>query len=119
MFNENVEGGHRARLPYLVAGSRTYWSRRSTFWSDCEASDRALVDRLWRVWRARRFAASSLLSAKVRFDAPVCSVLIRALVKSWRVCTIDRFEPKLDASDRSVSVAVLRLLRIVVMPALV
>ena len=31
-------------------------------------------------------------SASVRLSAPVCSVLIIALVKSWRICTVDRFE---------------------------
>ena len=29
-----------------------------------------------------------------RLSAPVCSVLIIALVKSWRICTVDRLEPK-------------------------
>ena len=42
------------------------------------------------------------MSASVRLSAPVCSVLIIVLVKSWRFCTIDRFEPKADACERSV-----------------
>src|SRR6202035_6019428 len=49
--------------------------------------------------------ASSLVSASVRLDAPVCSTLIRFFEKSWRICTIDRFEPKADASERSVVLA--------------
>src|SRR4051812_50080213 len=48
------------------------------------------------------FAPSSLVSASVRASEPVCSVLIIALVKSWRICTVDRFEPNDCACDRSV-----------------
>src|SRR6202035_1574732 len=43
-----------------------------------------------------------LVSARVRLDEPVCSTLIRFFEKSWRICTIDRFEPRADASERSV-----------------
>src|SRR5262249_6223458 len=43
--------------------------------------------------------------ASVRFDEPVCSTLIRFLLKSWRICTIDRFEPSAEASERSVLLA--------------
>src|SRR5580704_7187833 len=50
-------------------------------------------------------AASSLESASVRLEAPVCNTLIRFLLKSWRICTIDRFDPRLEASVRSVVLA--------------
>src|SRR5438034_8463608 len=59
----------------------------------------------WRVASAWLLAASSLVSASVRLDAPVCSTLIRFFEKSWRSCTIDRFEPRADASVRSVVLA--------------
>ena len=36
----------------------------------------------WRVDSAWLLAASSFVSAKVRFDEPVCSILIRFLLKS-------------------------------------
>src|SRR5204863_275020 len=36
-----------------------------------------------------------------------CSTLIRFLLKSWRICTIDRLAPKADACERSVVLAVL------------
>ena len=60
-------------------------------------------------------APSSLVSASTRLSAPVCSVLIMSLVKSWRFCTIDRFEPKFDACERSVSSESVRPLRSVSM----
>ena len=47
-------------------------------------------------------APSSLVSASTRLSAPVCSVLIRFLVKSWRVCTVVRLEPNFEAWVRSV-----------------
>src|SRR5690242_7969086 len=59
----------------------------------------------WRVDSAWLLAASSLVSASVRFDEPVCSTLIRFLLKLWRICTIDRFEPSAEASVRSVLLA--------------
>src|SRR6516164_9667603 len=65
----------------------------------------------WRVDSAWLSAASSLLSARVRLDEPVCSTLIRFLLKSWRICTTDRFEPSADASERSVFDALFRLAR--------
>src|SRR5581483_2241946 len=55
-----------------------------------------------RVERAWLLAASSLVSASVRLDAPVCSTLIRFLLKSWRICTIERFEPSAEDSERNV-----------------
>ena len=55
------------------------------------ASAETAID--WRVDSAWLLAASSFVSASVRFDAPVCSTLIRFLLKSWRISTIERFEP--------------------------
>src|SRR5438445_13331909 len=69
----------------------------STLFDACAASDRAVVESCWRVCRASMLAPSSLVSAKVRLSAPVCSVLIVALVKSWRICTTERLEPKFEA----------------------
>src|ERR1700733_4528524 len=63
------------------------------------ASAETAID--WRVDSAWLLAASSLVSAVVRFDAPVCSTLIRFLLKSWRISTIDRFEPSEEAAVRS------------------
>src|ERR1700760_2144982 len=67
------------------------------------ASAETAID--WRVDSAWLWAASSLVSASVRLEAPVWSTLIRFLLKSWRICTIDRFEPRADASVRSVVLA--------------
>src|SRR6266436_3326632 len=68
------------------------------------ASAETAID--WRVDSAWLLAASSLVSASVRFDAPVCNTLIRFFEKSWRICTIERFEPRVEASERSVLDAV-------------
>src|SRR5450631_3487269 len=75
----------------------------------CEVLASASADTAidWRVDSAWLLAASSLVSANVRLDEPVCSTLIRFLEKSWRICTIDRFEPRADASERSVVLAAL------------
>jgi hypothetical protein len=59
-----------------------------------------------------------LESASVRADEPVCSTLIRLLLKSWRICTIDRFEPSAEASDRSELLAVARLAMTLLVAAL-
>src|SRR6185312_14342505 len=78
-----------------------YWSRRRT---DCWlwlARDRAETAIDWRVDSAWLLAASSLVSARVRFEAPVCSTLMRFFEKSCRICTIERFEPNAEASVRS------------------
>src|SRR5229473_1607234 len=64
------------------------------------ASAETAID--WRVDSAWLLAASSLVSARVRFEEPVCSTLIRFFEKSWRICTIDRLEPSEEASERSV-----------------
>src|SRR5260370_28038760 len=59
-----------------------------------------------RVDGAGLLAVSSLVWASVRLDEPVCSTLIRFLLKSWRICTTDRLEPSAEASVRSVVLAV-------------
>src|ERR1700716_2146502 len=83
--------------------------RRScrTLWFDWLASDSADVAIDWRGQSGRVLAASSLVSASVKAAEPVCSTLIRCLLKSWRTCTIDRLAPKAEACDRSVMLAVL------------
>src|SRR5882757_1083042 len=82
--------------------------RRScrTLWFDWLASASAETAIDWRVDSAWLLAASSLVSASVRLDDPVCSTLIRFFEKSWRICTIDRFEPNADATVRSEVLAV-------------
>ena len=79
------------------------------------ASDRAEMPSDCRVERACEFAASSLRSALVRFDEPVSSTLIRFFVKSWRFCTTERFEPKVEESDRSWFDALVRLVSVLLM----
>src|SRR5262245_55629487 len=76
-------------------------NRRSTAWSACEASDSAVEDSCWRVCRARGLGASLLGSASTSASSPVCRGLIIDLVNAWRFCTIDRFEPKAEACERS------------------
>src|SRR5207248_9442312 len=90
----------------------------STLCCDWLASDSADVAIDWRVDSAWLFAASSLESASVKADEPVCSTLIRFLLKSWRICTIDRLAPKADACDRSVMLAVLSDARTVLVEVL-
>src|ERR1700681_262844 len=75
-------------------------------WSDWLASDSEVIESCWRVCRASRFAPSWLVSASTRLSEPVCSVLIRLLVKSLRASTVVSFEPKPDAWVRSVVSAV-------------
>src|SRR5712692_6743521 len=94
-------------------------NRRSTLLAACAASDSAVVDSCWRVCNARRLAPSSLVSASTRLSAPTCNVLIVDLVKSWRVCTTVRLEPKFDACERRVPSAVLRFLSAALMSKLV
>src|SRR6266478_4505687 len=93
----------------LVCRTFRLYQRRScrTLCCDWLASDSAEVAIDWRVDSAWLLAASSLESASVKADEPVCSTLIRFLLKSWRICTIDRLAPKADACDRSVMLAVL------------
>src|SRR6201987_4748731 len=93
--------------PFLFVEAFAENQRRScrTFCCDWLASASAEVAIDWRVDSAWLLAASSLESASVRLDEPVCSTLIRFLLKSWRICTIDRFEPSEVASVRSVVLA--------------
>src|SRR4029077_12802330 len=90
----------------------------STACCDVLASDSADVAIDWRVDSAWLLAASSLESASVKADEPVCNTLIRFLLKSWRICTIDRLAPKAEACDRSVMLALLRFVRTVLVLAL-
>src|SRR5213080_5143721 len=94
--------------------------RRScrTLWFDWLASASAETAIDWRVDSAWLLAASSLVSASVSAAEPVCSTLIRFLLKSWRICTIDRLAPKADACDRSVTLAVLSDARTVLVEVL-
>src|SRR6266852_6627206 len=89
-----------------LSRSRTQRSSWSTLCCDWLASDSADTAIDWRVDSAWLLAASALVSASVRLDEPVCSTLIRFFEKSCRICTIDRFEPSVDASVRSVLLAV-------------
>src|ERR1700753_2938598 len=96
----------RRGFPRRLASVRRYQrSSCSTLCCDWLASASADTAIDWRVDSAWLLAASSLVSASVRFEAPVCSTLIRFLLKSWRICTIDRFEPSDVASVRSVVLA--------------
>src|ERR1700682_5655846 len=75
----------------------------STLCCDWLASASADTAIDWRVGSAWLFGASSLVSARVPVGAPGCTHLISFLLKSWRICTIDRFEPRAEACDRNVS----------------
>src|SRR6202035_2588541 len=90
----------------------------STLCCDWLASASAETAIDWRGDSAWLLAASSLESASVRADEPVCNTLIRFLLKSWRICTIDRLAPKAEACDRSVALAVLSVDRTVLVVAL-
>src|ERR1700731_1250410 len=81
----------------------------STLCCDWLASASAETAIDWRVDRAWLLGASSLESASVRVDEPVCNTLIRLFAKSWRICTIDRFEPSAEASERNWSEEVANL----------
>src|SRR6202158_2352673 len=80
---------------------RNQRSSCSTLCCDWLASASAETAIDWRGDSAWLLAASAVVSASVRVDEPVCSTLIRFFEKSWRICTIDRFEPNVDASVRS------------------
>src|ERR1700760_448988 len=86
-------------------GGAGHCSSFSTLCCDWLASASAETAIDWRVDSAWLLAASSLVSAKVRVEEPVCSTLIRFLLKSWRICTTDRLEPSAEASVRSVVLA--------------
>src|SRR4029450_11606198 len=85
---------------------------------DWLANDSAEVAIDWRGDSARLWAPSSFVSASVSADEPVCSTLIRLLLKSWRICTIDRLAPKADACERSVVLALLSFVSTVLVAAL-
>src|SRR6476660_5244493 len=102
MSGKKLRLGFPRRIRFLVRNQRRSWSTLCCDWL-ARASAETAID--WRVDSAWLFAASSLVSASVRLDEPVCSTLIRFLLKSWRICTIDRFEPKADAWERSVPLA--------------
>src|SRR6266403_3114439 len=95
----------------LLAVSCRRDQRRSCNTLACDwlasASAETAID--WRVASAWLLAASSLVSASVRLADPVCSTLIRFFEKSWRICTIDRFGPSVEASVRSAFDALLIL----------
>src|ERR1700724_3576768 len=90
----------------------------NTLCCDWLASDSAETAIDWRVDSAWLLAASTLVSARVRLDEPVCSTLIRFFEKSWRICTIDRFEPRPEASDRSEVSAAVRFAMVLLVAAL-
>jgi hypothetical protein len=58
-------------------------SLRTACWAWFEI-DRAEIDSCWRVCRVSRLALSWFWSARARFAEPVCSVLMRLVVKSER-----------------------------------
>src|ERR1700681_514080 len=87
-----------------------FWDQRnscSTLCCDWLASASAETAIDWRVDSAWLLAASSLVSASVRVGEPVCSTLMRVCEKFWRICTIERFEPRAEACVRRVLPAVL------------
>src|SRR5712691_8149795 len=91
------------------ADRRYHCSSLSTLccdWLDSASADTAIDCRVDSAWL---LAASSLESASVRLAEPVCSTMIRFFEKSWRIWTIDRFEPSDEASDRNTSEAKLIL----------
>src|SRR4051812_14737695 len=108
----NKTGGFPRRFVVRL-NALHYCSSFSTLCCDWLASASAETAIDWRVDSAWLLAASSLVSASVRLAEPVCSTLIRFLLKSWRICTTDRVEPSVEASDRKVSDAVPSLVRIV------
>ena len=82
----------------LFENQRSSCSTLCWAWLESDSAETAIDCRVDSAWL---LAASSLVSASVRLDEPVCSTLIRLLEKSWRICTIDRFEPRAEASVRS------------------
>src|SRR4051812_1446051 len=101
--NENRGGSPRRFVGRWNASH--HCSSFSTLCCDWLASASAETAIDWRVDSARLLAASSLVSASVKLAEPVCSTLIRFLLKSWRICTTDRLEPRVEASVRSVVLA--------------
>src|SRR6266581_2689262 len=100
LFNLRAKRKRRgAKAPpfRMMRSSADQPSSLRTAWLDWLASDRAVVDSDCRVCRASRLAPSWLVSASTRLSEPVCRTFTRFLVKSLRVCTVDRVEPKADA----------------------
>src|SRR5438552_7459403 len=83
---------------------RSSWRTLRFDWL-ASASAETAID--WRVDSAWLLAASSLESAKVRLDEPVCNTLMMFFAKSWRICTIERLAPNAEACERSVLLALL------------
>src|SRR4051812_11442048 len=108
----NENGGVAPAVFDIVDGCGSYRNNCSTLACDwlASASAETAIDCL--VESAWLFAASSLVSARVRFDEPVCSTLIRFLAKSWRIWTIDRLDPSDDACERNVVLATLSAARV-------
>src|SRR5437660_328567 len=96
----------RFDLAFCCGDQRNSCSTLACAWL---ASARAETAIDWRVASAWLFAASSLVSASVRLAEPVCSTLIRFFEKSWRICTIDKFEPRVEACVRNASDALVIL----------
>src|SRR4051812_38561225 len=96
----------------LRLSSLHYCSSFSTLCCDWLASASAETAMDWRGDSARLLGGFSFVSASVRLAEPVCSTLIRFLLKSWRICTTDRLEPSVEASERSVSDALPSFVRI-------
>src|SRR5579871_4712920 len=103
---------YRPALP-LMRLRRNYRSSCSTLCCDWLASASADTAIDWRVESAWLLAASSLESASVKLDEPVCNTLIRLFEKSWRICTIDRLAPKAEACERNSELAPLSAFRTV------
>src|SRR5437868_4858249 len=99
----------RFDLAFCCGDQRNSCSTLACAWLASASADTAID---WRVESAWLLAASSLVSASVRLAEPVCSTLIRFLLKSWRICTTDRFEPSVEASDRKVSDALPSFVRV-------
>src|SRR3954451_14326944 len=116
--DQNEKRRAEARRFHFSWFASDHCSRGSTLCCDWLASASAEPAIDWRVESAWLLAASSLVSANVRLDEPVCSTLIRFFEKSWRICTIDRFEPSAEASERSVELAPLSAARAVFAEAL-
>src|SRR6266852_1474332 len=107
---ESKMAGFSRHFRFMIR-RRDQRSSCSTLACDWLASASAETAIDWRVDSAWLLAASSLVSASVRFDAPVCNTLIRFFEKSWRICTIERFDPSAEASERSVLEAVSSVVR--------
>src|SRR6478735_11528679 len=79
---QKATAGLSPRRPVFVIRLRYQRSSCRTLCCDWLASDSAETAIDWRVDSAWLLAASTLVSASVRLDEPVCSTLIRFLLKS-------------------------------------